>query len=158
MLKYLGIAAIFTACVLPAFEYSRRVERRGAEYSCFIGLADAIRREVSTYMRPIGSFLSEFKCPLSHLGLKFTGGCDFLSDFEKIEDKLLVSDAAREELHEFFRTLGTAARDEEIRRASRLREILEKELEKGGTAADKSVGAVRAICCALGLAFVILLI
>ncbi len=158
MLKYLGLSAIFIASVLPAFEYSRRVERRCAEYLFFAELAKAIRRQISTYSSPIGSFLSSLHCPLSHIGLKFSDECDFLSDFMKIEDKLSVSDEALRELREFFGVLGTAGRDEEISRAARLHERFKREAQSERERARSSVSTVRAVCCAVGLSVVILFI
>lgn len=158
MLKYIGLAMLFSASVLPALDYGARHKRKMAEYELFIRLADGIYEEISTYMRPISDFLSGLSEQLSAVGLSFSPGCDFGAVFEKIADSLLVSAKARSSLAKFFSVLGSSHRTEELSRVRTLRETLVSEMESDKLSGQRSVGAVRAVCCAVGLIFVILLV
>ena len=158
MLKYIGLAMLFSASVLPAVEYGGRHKRRLLEYELFIRLADGIYEEISTYMRPISDFLAGFSAELSALGLEFSAGCDFGAEFKKIADSLLVSGNARSSLAKFFSSLGSSHREQELSRVRSLKDTLLSEMESDRLSGGKSVGAVRAVCCAVGLIFVILLV
>ena len=158
MLKYLGMLAIFIASVMPAFEYAKRHRRKIAEYELFIRLADGLYEQISTYMRPISDFLSEFDfSPISDLGLKFSSRCDFGAEFSRVLHRLSVSDTARSALAEFFSALGGSAKEDELRRLLALRQTLAGELECDKRSSEKSLGVHRAVCCAVGLILVIVL-
>ena len=58
----------------------------------------------------------------------------------------------------FFSSLGTGLRDDELRRVKALKDTLLLELEKDKKSGEGSVGAMGAVCCAVGLIFVILLL
>ena len=159
MLKYLGLIAVFSASVMPAIEYTRRHRRRMREYELFIRLADGIHKEIATYMRPIPAFLTGFLgSELEDIGLKFSPECDFSRDFARSMGELSVSRAAKEALLAFFSALGTSSKDGEQRRAEELKAALVAEREHEREAAAKNGGAFRAVCCAIGLGAVILLI
>ncbi len=158
MLKYLGMIAILTASVMPAFEYAKRHRRRMSEYELFIRLADGLYEEISTYMRPISDFLSSFDTsPISDIGLKFPLGCDFGAEFRAVCCRLSLSGASVAALSSFFCALGTSTREDEVQRIRGLRQTLIEELEKDRRTSEKSLGVTRAVCCAVGLIFIIIL-
>ena len=158
MLKYLGLLAIFVACVMPAVEYGARHRRRMSEYGFFIRLCDDVHEQIASYMRPIGDLLSEYDTSaLGDVPLNFSG-YDFSSGFSSAKGALSISGAAVEALSSFFDALGGSVRRVELRRVSELKRILVSEREGEMRSAEKSIGAIRAVCCAVGLTLVILLI
>ena len=159
MLKYIGLLAIFLASVMPAAEYGKRHKRKMIEYQFFIRLADGIYSHISNYLRPLSEFFSEFDySPLSDIAEVFSAEGDFGAAFSSACKKLSVSARARGELTSFFSSVGTSRREEEIKRAAALKNVLLSEMEAERKSGEVSVGAARAVSCAVGLTFVILLI
>lgn len=158
MLKYLGLIALFLSAVTPAIEHKRRYMRKMSEYELFIRLADGIYDEISTYMRPISDFIFGFSSELSKIGLNLEVGCDLGAKFSTVCRTLSVSPASRSAIASFFFSLGTGLRDDELRRVKALKDTLLLEWEKDKKSGEGSVGAMGAVCCAVGLIFVILLL
>ena len=159
MLKYLGILALFLAAVIPAVEYGRQHKRRMREYAFFIRLCDRIHEEISGYLRPISDFLSDFFDSESrNFGLTELDCSKFISDISAACGALSVSVGAREAIASFFSFLGTSPRDVELGRVAALKKTLEAEMECEGRDGEKNARSVGAVCCALGLTLVILLI
>lgn len=159
MLKYLGILAIFAACVMPAREYVKCHKRSMSEYKFFIKLCDGIYEEISCYLRPISDFLARYDTSeLKWLDPSFLGAGRSFSDFSAACDGLSVSERAKGAISDFFSSLGTTSRDGELARVSALKNTLSAEMENEGREGEKNARSASAICCAVGLTLVILLI
>ena len=129
--------------------------RTEAEYAYFTELLSGIVSRLR-YMRPIGDFI---RCldtsPVGHI---LTSGGELLSDCRAVVGKLFLPERVREALIGYFSSVGVGCAAEELSRASALLELIRESEKSDRERWSTDIRVRSAICLALGLTLVILLI
>lgn len=155
MLKYIGILTVLIAAATPAIDYRRSSERRLSELEYFCRLARGIEERLR-YMRPIGEYIRT--SDVSSVGYAISAGEELLSGADKVVKRLSLPDNVKERLSGYFSSLGEDTAERELSRIEELSAFL---LKERADERERFTGGLRlrcAVCAAVGLSLVILLI
>lgn len=155
MLKYIGILTVLIAAAMPAIDYRRLSQRRLSELEYFYRLARGIEDRLR-YMRPIGEYIRS--SDVSSVGYALSGGEELLSGADAVVKRLSVSEGVKQRLSGYFSTLGEDTVQRELSRAEELSAFLLKERTDERECFARGLRVRSAVCAAVGLSLVILLI
>ena len=159
-MKIFGMALILLSALFFAREKNRAAEDRLRILEELFRLADAMKIEISCYLRPISDIVSSFSSEmLTRLG--------FISDFEalgalsaylRLESAFYVSEEEKKLFRGFFSRIGKGYADDELKLiesfSAQLFQIIKNEREK--LPKEKRLSAT--LSCALAFAIIILLV
>ena len=157
MLKYIGIALVFAAALIPVLDFRKRGERASLEYDCLLELIGIIEKNLR-YMRPVGEAVRSYSSPSASHIFAEGGAGELLSSPRSVIDRLSVSPEVRCELIGYFTRLGVGTQAEELSRASSMRELLSAARSADRESHRTALRVRTAVCLFFGLTLVIILI
>ena len=155
MLKYIGAAFILFAALLPPVELRKRLGRINAEYAFVVRLLSGISERLWD-MRTVGDYIRSIDTEGVRHALE--SGQELISSPERVISRLSVSAELSQALSGYFLTLGRLERTAELSRTEKLLAMTSDEHRRVSERLAPSLRVCGAVCLAVSLTLVIILI
>ena len=156
MIKLFGILAILASALMLISEIRKRMNGILLQENEILRFIRHIRKKIECYLSPIGEWCSDFSSDeLTSCGIIFEGRIADAAYF-KSDRRLLVSDAERQMLFDFFSGVGGGYLQNELERIEKLEEDFRSICENNAKEIPRRVKCYEVIVVSLAVGACIL--